>query len=316
MRARLPKIAPRTYSRIATIAFVSLVAIVLSGAAVRLTGSGLGCPTWPECNGRFITTELDFHAAVEYGNRLVTGFVGMAVIAAALLAFLRRPYRKDLFLLSLALPAGVVGQIVLGALVVEYGLPPELVMQHFLLSQLIIAAAFALMWRARRVEDDSHPTEPRRTVIATRAIVPVAAWVLVLGAITTGAGPHPGTNGDQVARRFVFRGGDTLNWMIHWHGRFSTFFGLCAVALWVYLRRQHANPRLQRAVTVLCLLVAAQGLVGFLQYENELPAGLVWVHVTLATLTWISVLWAVASAGKLAPAADTAGEPRPARTPA
>jgi len=315
MRARLPKIAPRTYSRIATIAFVSLVAIVLSGAAVRLTGSGLGCPTWPDCNGRFITTELDYHASVEYGNRLITGFVGFAVIAAALMAFLRSPYRKDLFLLSLALPAGVIGQIVLGALVVEYELPPELVMQHFLLSQLILAAAFALMWRARRVEDDSNPSEPRNTVLATRAIVPLTAWILLLGTITTGAGPHPGTHEDQVARRFVFRGGDTLDWMIHWHGRFSTFFGLCAVALWIYLRKKQANTRLRKAVTTLCLLVAAQGVVGFVQYETELPAGVVWVHITLATLTWISVLWTVAAAGKLAPAGDRAGEPKPARAP-
>lgn len=309
MRDRLPKIEPRTYSRIATVSFVLLVAIILSGAAVRLTGSGLGCPTWPECNGRFLTTELDFHAAVEYGNRLVTGLVGVAAIAAALLAFLRRPFRRDLAWLGLALPAGVIGQIALGALVVEFELPPELVMQHFLLSQLIVAASFALMWRARRLEDDAPPVEPRRTVLATRAIVPLTAWVLLLGTITTGAGPHPGTHGDQVARRFVFKGGETLDWMIHWHGRFSTFFGLCAVALWIYLRRQGASAGLRRAVTALCLLVAAQGLVGFLQYENELPAGLVWVHIVLATFTWISVLWAVAAAGRLAPASTPSAQP-------
>jgi cytochrome c oxidase assembly protein subunit 15 len=295
-------IAPRTYQRIALVAFVSLAAIVLSGAAVRLTGSGLGCPTWPDCNGRFITTELDYHGAVEYGNRLVTGLVGIAVIAAALLALRRRPFRRDLLWLALLLPLGVIGQIALGALVVEKELPPELVMQHFLLSQLLIAASFALMWRARRVEDDSAPVEPRRTVLATRAIVPLTALILVLGTITTGAGPHPGTHGDQVARRFVFQGGDTLDWMIHWHGRFSTFFGLCAVALWIYLRKQQASAQLRRAVTAVCLLVAAQGVVGFIQYESELPAALVWLHITLATLTWISVLWAVAAAGKLAPA--------------
>jgi cytochrome c oxidase assembly protein subunit 15 len=296
-------VAPRTYQRIALVAFVGLVAIVWSGAAVRLTGSGLGCPTWPDCNGRFITTELDYHGAVEYGNRLVTGVVGIAVIAAALLALRRRPLRRDLVWLSLLLPLGVIGQIALGALVVKEELPPELVMQHFLLSQLLVAASFALMWRARRVEDDSAPVEPRGTVLATRAIVPLTALILVLGTITTGAGPHPGTHGDQVAKRFVFQGGDTLDWMIHWHGRFSTFFGLCAVALWIYLRRRQAGAQLRRAVTVLCLLVAAQGVVGFIQYESELPATLVWLHIILATLTWIAVLWAVAAAGKLGPSA-------------
>ena len=305
MRERFT-IGPEAYARIATVSFVLLVAIILSGAAVRLTGSGLGCPTWPECNGRFLTTELDFHGAVEYGNRLVTGLVGIAVIAAALLALRRRPFRRDLLWLSLLLPLGVVGQIALGALVVEQDLPPELVMQHFLLSQLLVAASFALMWRARRVEDDSVATEPRRNVLATRAIVPVTAFVLVLGTITTGAGPHPGTHGDQVAKRFVFEGGDTLRFMYEWHGRFSTFLGLCAVGLWLYLRRNDARPALRRAVTTLCLLIAAQGAVGLIQWASELPAGLVWVHIVLASATWIAVLWAVAAAGRLGPAASRA----------
>ena len=279
-------------------AFVLLVAIVWSGAAVRLTGSGLGCPTWPQCNGRFLTTELDFHGAVEYGNRLVTGLVGAAVIAASLLAFRRTPFRRDLAWIGALLPLGVVGQIALGALVVELDLPPELVMQHFLLSQLLVAASFALVWRSSRPEH-AEPTERRGTVLATRAILPVAAFVVVLGTITTGAGPHPGTNGDQVADRFVFRGGDTLNWMIHWHGRFGTLLGLCALALWLYVRRNDAKPQLRRATTALALLLATQGIVGLVQYETALPASLVWVHVVLATLTWISVLWAVAAAGRL-----------------
>jgi heme a synthase len=317
MPDRLPKIAPRAYQRIAAVAFVLLFAIIATGAAVRLTGSGLGCPTWPKCHGHIVTTALDFHGAVEYGNRLITGLVAFAAIAAALLAFLRRPFRKDLAWLGLALPLGVIGQIALGGLVVLYGLAPGFVMGHFLLSQLILVAAFSLMWRSRRPDAPSAPVEPRGTVLAARAIVPVAAWVLVLGTIASGAGPHPGTHGDEIATRFSFKGGNTLDWMIHWHGRFSTFLGLCALALWFHLRRQHANPALRKASTVMCLLLAAQGLVGFLQYENRLPAGLVWIHIVLATLTWISVLWSAAAAGRLAPAADTAGEPvRPARTPA
>lgn len=296
----LPTIGPRAYSRIATVSFVLLWVIIISGAAVRLTGSGLGCPSWPECNGRLITTALDYHGAIEYGNRLITGVVGVAVIAAALLALRRRPYRRDLLALSLLLPLGVVGQIALGALVVEKGLPPELVMQHFLLSQLLVAASFALMWRARKpTEAPEPPRHERNTVLATRAILPVAAFVIVLGTITTGAGPNPGTNGDQVARRFTFRGGETLSWMIQWHGRFSTFLGLCALALWWYVRRNGATDALKRATTTLCLLLGAQGIVGFVQYELELPAGVVWIHVVLASLTWIAVLWAVATAGRL-----------------
>jgi cytochrome c oxidase assembly protein subunit 15 len=115
-----------------------------------------------------------------------------------------------------------------------------------------------------------------------------------------------------VVTRLGFHGSDTMNWVIHWHGRFSTLLGLSAVALWLYLRRIGAGAGLRRAVTVLCVLLAVQGVVGFVQYETKLPAGVVWVHVVLATLTWLSVLWSVAAAGRLA--ART--EPEPARAPA
>jgi cytochrome c oxidase assembly protein subunit 15 len=312
VKRRLPRISPQRYAQIAAVSFVLLVLIIFTGAAVRLTGSGLGCPTWPKCHGHLVTTELDFHGAVEYGNRLITGLVGVGAIAAALLAFLRTPFRKDLAILGALLPLGVIVQIALGGAVVLYGLAPGWVMGHFLTSLSIVAAAFALMWRSRQPDaSPEQPAEDRRTVLATRALVPLAAWVLLLGTVATGAGPHPGTHGDEVATRFSFHGGDTMDWMIHWHGRFSTFFGLCALALWFYLRRIDAGPSLRRAATALCLLLAAQGVVGFVQYESELPAGVVWVHVCLATLTWIAVLWSVAAAGRLSPRTAPAADRTP-----
>src|SRR5438067_707206 len=141
MLERLPRVGPRAYARIATAAFVLLALIVFTGAAVRLTGSGLGCPTWPRCHGHLVTTELDLHGAIEYGNRLITGLVGVVAIAAALLAFLRRPFRRDLAWLGVALPIGVVAQAGLGGLVVIYGLAPGFVMGHFLLSLTVLVAA-------------------------------------------------------------------------------------------------------------------------------------------------------------------------------
>ena len=312
MLARLPRIGPRAYARIATAAFVILALIVFSGAAVRLTGSGLGCPTWPKCHGHLVTTNLSGHAAIEFGNRMITGFVAALAVLAALAAFLRRPFRKDLAVLGVLLPIGVACQVVLGGLSVLYGLAPGWVMAHFLLSQLILAAAFALAWRARREPGEAAPTEDRRTVIATRALVPLAAWVLFMGTVATASGPHPGASGDDVVTRLSFHGGNTMTWVIHWHGRFSTLLGVSALVLWFYLRRIDASASLRRAVTALCLLLATQGIVGFIQYETKLPAGVVWVHVVLATLTWLCVLWTVAAAGRL----ETRKEPEPSRAPA
>ncbi|HZO37356.1 MAG TPA: COX15/CtaA family protein [Solirubrobacteraceae bacterium] len=308
MLARLPRIGPQWYARIATAALAILALIVFSGAAVRLTGSGLGCPTWPECRGHLVTTELDTHAWIEYGNRLVTGVVSVLAMLAALGAFLRRPFRRDLAILGALLPLGVICQIVLGGLSVLYGLAPGWVMAHFLTSQAILAAAIALAWRASH-EPDRAPTESRRVVLATRALLPFAAWVLFLGTLATASGPHPGASGTgEVVTRLSFQGGDTLDWTIHWHGRFSTLLGLGALGLWFYARRERAGTPLRRALTALCLLIATQGVIGFVQYQNELPAELVWVHVVLATLTWMSVVWSAVAAGRLAPS-PVAGDP-------
>src|SRR3954465_1494112 len=254
MLARLPRIGPRAYARIATAAFVILVLIVFSGAAVRLTGSGLGCPTWPRCHGHLVTTELSGHAAIEFGNRMVTGFVAALAVPPALAAFLRPPFRRDLAILGLLLPLGVAGQVVLGGLSVLYDLAPGWVMAHFLLSQLILAAAFALMWRARREPSDLPPPGDRRTVIATRALVPLAAWVLFMGTVATASGPHPGASGDDVVTRLSFHGGSTMTWGLHRHGRSSHLLGLAAVALWFYLRRVKAASGVRQAVTALCVL--------------------------------------------------------------
>src|SRR5436309_13083282 len=180
MRRRLPTVTPSLYARITTIALALLTAIVFTGAAVRLTGSGLGCPTWPECHGAVIQTELDTHGAIEYGNRLLTGVVGVGAILAFLTAFLRRPFRRDLAILAALMPLGVAAQAVLGGMAVLYGLAPGWVMGHFLVSMTILAGAVTLAWRARG-EPAQEPTNPRAVVLAARALVPLAAWVLFLG---------------------------------------------------------------------------------------------------------------------------------------
>src|SRR3954453_2488218 len=135
-------ISPRAYRLVALTALGALTAIVLKGAAVRLSGSGLGCPDWPKCYGKAVAP-LETHAVIEYGNRILSGFVGLAAIAAGLLAWFRQPFRRDLAIIGSLLPLGVVCQAVLGGFTVREHLAPGFVMGHFGLSMSILLAALA-----------------------------------------------------------------------------------------------------------------------------------------------------------------------------
>jgi heme a synthase len=301
MRRRLV-ISPSLYAKVAVVALAALALIVLTGAAVRMTGSGLGCPDWPKCYGRTIAP-LESHAIIEYTNRLLSGFVGIAVIAAGALAWFRRPFRWHLALFGGFLPIGVMGQAVLGALVVKHHLAPGLVMSHFILSMILLDAAFALMWCARYEPEERGRSHDRLGVWAVRALVPIGQVTIILGTIATASGPHAGSHGEQLVKRFDFRGGDTLHWVVQRHGALAAGFGLALCVVWLILRREGGERRALRPLTLTIGLVALQGALGLVQYNAELPAELVWVHVALATLTWLSVLWTVASAGRLAPRA-------------
>jgi len=298
VRDRLPTLTPRQYELVCLTALVLLFAIVLSGAAVRLTGSGLGCTNWPRC-GESVTPPLETHALVEFGNRVVTGIVGLPCLAAFFLSFRRAPRRRDLTFISALLPLGVLLQAILGGLTVIFELKPGFVMGHFLLSMLILACAVTLYCCAR-YEPGARTPNDRRVVWATRALLPVGALALFVGTLATAAGPHPGSagTGEVVPRINII----SLDAMIHWHGRTGTLLGLTALAAWFVARRFGADPQTRRALTVLCLLVAAQGLIGFVQYELDLPSELVWIHVVLATCTWLSLMWAIVAAGSTAAA--------------
>ncbi|MGI8729235.1 MAG: COX15/CtaA family protein [Solirubrobacteraceae bacterium] len=297
-------ISPQRYALVARVALVMLTLIVLTGAAVRVTGSGLGCPTWPKCTADSLYSELTVHGLIEFGNRLLTFFVGFAAIGAFAAAFLRKPFRRDLALLGLALPLGVVGQAVLGGFTVLYDLAPGFVMSHYLFSMLILVACVALDWRAHR-----EPAE-RAPRIGGDRLVARGSWLLLaLGAVTifagtaaSAAGPHAGGAGTgDVIKRLTFKGADTLRFVIEQHARLATLLGVLAVALWLLARRRGATVQQRSPLTVLCVLLAAQGVVGGVQYALELPAEIVWVHVTLAAVTWLAILWTVAALGRPLP---------------
>jgi heme a synthase len=309
-------VTPAQYVRVAYVALGALTLIVLSGAAVRLTGSGLGCPDWPKCYGKAYPP-LTAHAVIEFSNRIITGPVSIAAGAAWLLALRRRPYRRDLAWLGALLPLGVVGQAVLGGFTVRGALDYGWVMGHFALSMLIILAAVLLAWRAARepdlrraeeLERDSDAgsasrgsAEDRTLVWSLRGLAAFGALVIFAGTAATAAGPHAGGSPGQKINRLSFDGRGTMDFVIHRHAEIAFVFSLAAVAVWWLARRREAGPGVRRALTALCVLLALQGVVGLVQYATQLPTELVWVHVGLACGAWVSVLWAACAAGRLAP---------------
>jgi len=302
VRARLARleITPRQFEITALVALIALTLIVFTGAAVRLTGSGLGCPDWPRCYGH-LYPPLHTHSVIEFSNRVVGGIVGVVTVLAVLFAWRRRPLRRDLLWLSLALPAGVVAQAVLGGYTVEEKLAPGYVMAHFALSMVILIAAVALYWRARVRAEPQRRSSDRGAVWAVRALAPLGALTVFAGTAATAAGPHSGGAVGQTIKRLSFDGSSTLSFAVHTHGGIAFAFGIASVLVWVMLERRRADRRLRLAISHVCVLIAAQGVIGVIQYETHLPTELVWVHVAVATLIWLCVLWAVAAAGRLEP---------------
>jgi cytochrome c oxidase assembly protein subunit 15 len=298
-------VTPKQYLHVAYVALGALTLIVLTGAAVRLTGSGLGCPTWPKCYGE-VYPPLNTHAVIEFSNRLITFPVSIAAGLAWLAALRRRPYRRDLMWLGALLPIGVVGQAVLGGFTVKGALDYGWVMGHFALSMLILVAAVILVWRAshepQQGTDAAGVGPVDRTIVrGMRALVALAALTIFAGTAATAAGPHAGGSPGQKINRLDFDGRGTMDFVIHRHAEIAFVFSLAAVGLWWLARRRAVGEEVQRPLTILCVLLALQGFVGLDQYETHLPTELVWVHVGLACLTWLSVLWAACAAGSLVP---------------
>jgi heme a synthase len=187
------RLSPRRYRQITLAALVALSVIVVSGAAVRLTGSGLGCDDWPRCNSERLIDVSSMHAAIEQINRLFTGVVAAAVIAAVLGSLIRLPRRRDLTWLSVGLVAGVVGQVVLGGITVLVELHPLAVQAHFLLSMVLIANAVVLLRRAGEPDGQMRVVgiEPLANKVVWLLTV-LTTCALVTGTVVTGAGPHAG----------------------------------------------------------------------------------------------------------------------------
>ncbi|HYF28183.1 MAG TPA: COX15/CtaA family protein [Baekduia sp.] len=303
-RARLRErlaVTPERYARIALVALGFLTLIVFTGAAVRVTGSGLGCPNWPKCNTESLTpTEIHAPVAIEFGNRMLTFLVTASSVAALLFAWTRRPFRRDLFLLALILPIGVLTQAVIGGISVLVDLDYWWVMLHYLVSAALLIPAVLLVLRAREPGDvPRRPAAPDRlTAKAVWALAPLGFLTLFMGTAATAAGPHSGGEGtDDLVERLDIKGEETLDFVIHQHGAVATVLGMSVVGVWFLARRREAPRDLMDPLLLTGILLGSQGAIGGAQYAMELPDGLVWLHVVVATLTWLSLLWACFSAG-------------------
>jgi len=286
--ARLPWISPESFRRFAIAELVAVSFIVLTGAAVRLTGSGLGCPDWPTCYHRKITPQASIHPAIEFGNRMVTVALTIVVAAVLLAAWRRRPFRRDLCWLSASLVAGVVAQAVLGGIVVYTKLNPYLVMLHFLLSMVMVGLAVILLHRSRhRYDVAGLPLVPRSILIGSRAAVGLLALVLAAGTATTGAGPHAGNaTGQQVAKRIPV----PLRDLAELHATLAILLIGLVLGLVLALHALAVPERTKRAGRILCAVLAAQAVVGYAQYFSHLPAWLVEIHILGATSLVIGTL--------------------------
>ena len=283
--------APAPARRARALLWANLVAqigIIVTGGAVRLTGSGLGCSTWPQCEpGQFtpaLHAETPGHAFIEFGNRTLTGVLGVVALALAWVVWrdVVRPrwYRR----LALVPLLGVAAQAVIGGITVLADLHPAVVGVHMLVSLALVAASAAL------VVLDGAPTvgRPRvegRTLVTGRALLVVGGILMVLGTVTTGAGPHGGD--DEVAYRYAVD--PVLVAKLH-AGAVWAFLALLAVCVWL-LHRAGAPPSTRRTWWALVAVTLAQGLIGYVQYFTGLPEVLVGVHLLgtgllTATLTW------------------------------
>jgi cytochrome c oxidase assembly protein subunit 15 len=172
-------------------------------------------------------------------------------------------------------------------------------MSHFLLSMVILIGAVALAWRATHERGWRPPSTDRTLVWSVRALVPLCAVTLLAGTAATAAGPHSGGNVGQHVKRLTIEGPDTLLWAIHQHATIAAIFGVATIGVWLLKRSRRIALDPLEPVTVLAILLAGQGLIGSVQYELKLPGEMVWIHVGMATATWLVALWAAAVEGRV-----------------
>jgi cytochrome c oxidase assembly protein subunit 15 len=293
-RFRAEGFSPRQFRAICWFALVLLGIIVVTGGLVRLTGSGLGCNDWPNCNNSQFVDLSTRHSAIEQINRFFTFLVCVGVALAALAAWWRRPRRRDLLVLSLVMLLGVPAQGVVGAIVVWTKVHPGAVMLHFVLSMVLVWTAVVMLVRSQ--ESD---TGQRQLVVTPRAkrlvgvVIACTALAVFAGTITTGTGPHAG---DEKAKRWFGTqqhiDGHAVQWVARVHSGLVWVAVAAVLALFLAVRHSASDRKaLERPLTLWATVAVAQGCIGYVQYASGLPSALVAVHLAGATTLVGATAW-------------------------
>ncbi|MCX4998960.1 COX15/CtaA family protein [Streptomyces longwoodensis] len=277
---------PRTVRRAALAALVMSVIIVVTGGAVRLTGSGLGCPTWPKCTDDSLTTTgaMGVHGVIEFGNRMLTYVLCAAVGWAIVAARSQKPFRRSLTRLGWAQFWIVMGNAVLGGIVVLVGLNPYTVAAHFLLSSALIAVATVMWQRTREGDTAPRPLVGRAVQQLVWFLVAASVLLIAVGTVVTGSGPHAGDSSEVERMPLDWETVSKLHAVLAWIVVTLTF------ALWFVLKAVDAPREPLARTRELFVVLLCQGVIGYVQYFTKLPEALVAAHMLGSSVMWIWVL--------------------------
>ncbi|MFD9475797.1 heme A synthase [Streptomyces nojiriensis] len=278
--------SPRTVQRAALAALVMSVVIVVTGGAVRLTGSGLGCDTWPKCtdDSLIVTQEQGFHGAIEFGNRMLTYVLSAAVGWAIIAARSAKPWRHSLTKLGWVQFFTVMANAVLGGITVLTGLNPYSVAGHFLLATALITVTTVTWQRTREGDGAPRPRVPGPVRKLAWALLATTLVLIAAGTVVTGSGPHAGDSSE--IKRMPF------DWDTTAHVHAVSAWLVCAlgIAMWLVLRVVDAPADTRARARDLLVVLLAQGAIGYVQYATQVPEALVAAHMLGSCLVWIAVL--------------------------
>ena len=277
--------SPSAFLRIAQVNVILVALNIVSGAAVRLSGSGLGCPDWPNCSAHRFTPALSLHPVIEFSNRMVVIVVTVAAVVALVAAIRRVPRRTDLVWLSGGLVFGILAEAIIGAVVVYTKLNPYSVLTHFLVGIVVLTDAIVLALRAGRSDAAGTPRVDRRVVLMGRAMIAVLFVAIAAGTATTGAGPHAGAQ--DAAQRFAV----PLEDITRVHSGIVIIVVLLTLATLWLMAKTGASDGAQERGRLLLLAMVIQGAIGYTQYFTHLPPLLVGLHVAGATTVWVVTVW-------------------------